>query len=312
VAAPDEAATDPPESVKECAMLISVVNHTTRKDEEVQEGIRAVNRQIAHDFKPYWHIAAELRLEGTINKHINPKTVPELRGDAILYLWDKVDVDDALGYHELNGRGVPFGFVFTEVVEALDEPWTVTFSHEALDLIGDPETNRLVSGPHPANRAHRVFHWYEMCDAVQDDMYRVDGIEVSNFVLPLYFTRAAEKGGRNDFLGTLDDNDLTLESFGINKGGYIGFYDPVTRKHETFAMAGDVRAKKRLEAKAKASLTRRSMRYKTGLKFDGKVRAAARVPDDRRRAPRAARSSTIRTSPRAYQKIASYDERADH
>ncbi len=47
-------------------MLISVVNHTTRKDEEVQEGIRAVNRQIAHDFKPYWHIAAELRLEGTI------------------------------------------------------------------------------------------------------------------------------------------------------------------------------------------------------------------------------------------------------
>ncbi len=54
-------------------MLISVVNHMTRKDEEVQEGIRAVNRQIAHDCKPYWHIAAELRLEGTINKHINPE-----------------------------------------------------------------------------------------------------------------------------------------------------------------------------------------------------------------------------------------------
>ena len=34
-------------------MLISVVNHTKGKlsDEQVQEGIRAVNRQIAHDFR---------------------------------------------------------------------------------------------------------------------------------------------------------------------------------------------------------------------------------------------------------------------
>jgi hypothetical protein len=46
-------------------MLISVVNHTKGKlsDEHVQEGIRAVNRQIAHDFKPHWDFGAELRLE---------------------------------------------------------------------------------------------------------------------------------------------------------------------------------------------------------------------------------------------------------
>jgi hypothetical protein len=301
-------------------MVISIVNHTGRKDEEVQEGIRAVNRQIAHDYKPYWHIAAELRLEGTINRRINSKTIPELRGDAILYLWDKLNVDDALGYHQLNGRGVPFGFVFTEVVEALGEPWTVTFSHEALELIGDPETNRLVSGPHPADRAVRVFHWYEMCDAVQDDSYKVDGIPVSNFVLPLYFTREAEKGGRNDFLGKLDEHGRPLESFGINKGGYIGFYNPHTRKHETFATAGDARAKKRLDAKAMGSITRRSMRYKTGLQFDRHVKAAVGVPDDRRRgmpsdrrrgpgAP--TRTAAPRPSARAYQKIGSYDERTD-
>jgi hypothetical protein len=66
-------------------MLISVVNHTNGRlsDEEIQEGIRAVNRQITHDFKPYWHIAAELRLEGSIGKNANADTLPELRGDAI-------------------------------------------------------------------------------------------------------------------------------------------------------------------------------------------------------------------------------------
>jgi hypothetical protein len=293
-------------------MIISIVNHTGRKDEEVQEGIRAVNRQIAHDYKPYWHVSAELRLEGTINKRVNSKTVPELRGDAIIYLWDKLNVDDALGFHQLNGRGIPFGFVFTEVVEALGEPWTVTFSHEALELIGDPETNRLVSGPHPVEKSLRVFHWYEMCDAVQDQNYKVDGIEVSNFVLPLYFTRSNEKGGRNDFLGTLDDDGRPLESFGINKGGYIGFYNPQSRKHETFATAGDTRAKKRLDAKAMGSITRRSMRYKTGLTFDRRVKAATRIPDDRRRAGFAPmRGGSGKSPARAYQKIGSYDERGD-
>ena len=30
----------------------------------------------------------------------------------MIYLWDKVDVEDALGYHERNHRGIPFGFVW--------------------------------------------------------------------------------------------------------------------------------------------------------------------------------------------------------
>ena len=111
-------------------MLISVVNHTKGKlsDEQVQQGIRAVNRQIAHDFEPYWDFGAELRLEGTIGEQPDDEKLPELRGDAIIYLWDEVDVEDALGYHDLNAAGVPFGFVFTELVKELKEPWTVTFA----------------------------------------------------------------------------------------------------------------------------------------------------------------------------------------
>jgi hypothetical protein len=122
-----------------------------------------------------------------------------------------------------------------------------------------------------------------MCDAVQDESYKVDGVAVSNFLLPLYFTRDAEKGGRNDFLGRLGDDGQPLASFGINNGGYIGFFNPKTRKHETVALDGDARARKRLKAKSRASLTRRSMRYKSGLYFRDQVAAARPVPDDRRR-----------------------------
>jgi hypothetical protein len=245
-------------------MLISIVNHTRGrlKDEDVQVAIRAINRQIAHDFEPYWSLSAELRLEGPVTKRPTQVTLPELRGDAVLYLWDIVDPDGALGYHEKNARGIPFGFVFVDLTEELEEPWTVTLSHEALELIGDPEVNLLVAGPHPADQRKQVFHWYEMCDAVQNESYKVDGVDVSNFVLPLYFTRDAEPGSRNDFLGRRV-NGRALASFGINPGGYIGFFNPKTRKHETYAIEGDEQARRRLRIKSKAQRTRRSMRYRT-------------------------------------------------
>jgi hypothetical protein len=128
-----------------------------------------------------------------------------------------------------------------------------------------------------------------MCDAVQDEKYKVDGIEVSNFLLPLYFTRDAEVGGRNDFLGKLYKGK-PLESFGINPGGYVGFYNPKSGEHETFALKADKRAKQRLAIKSKAQLTRRSVRYKSGITFESRieregVRARSSRPVRRRSRP---------------------------
>lgn len=242
-------------------MIISVINHTkTISDEEVQLTLRAVNRQIREDFEPYWSLGARLRLEGKSTIQPSKTDLADMRGDAVLYLWDEMDVEDALGYHDRNNRGIPFGFVFTELSRSLGENWTVTLSHEALELIADPEVNLLVMGPHPAEPGRDVFHWYEMCDAVQTETYEVDGIAVSNFVLPLYFTGGDERGGRNDFLGR-SHNKKTLRSFGVNPGGYVGFFDPQKADHDTFSMKGDGLAARRLVLKSKAKGARRSVRY---------------------------------------------------
>ena len=243
-------------------MIISVINHTNGRisDEEVQQAIRVINYQIEEDFEPYWSLGARLRLEGRSSKQPSKTNLADMRGDAVLYLWDNVDVENALGYHDRNNRGIPFGFVFTELSKQLGESWTVTFSHEALELIADPEVNLLVQGPHPVDPSRDVFHWYEMCDAVQAETYEIDGIAVSNFVLPLYFTASEETGGRNDFLGR-SHNGKTLKSFGVNPGGYIGFFDPQLGDHDTFSMKGDGLAAKRLELKAKAKGARRAIRY---------------------------------------------------
>lgn len=243
-------------------MIISVINHTDGKiaDEEIHRVVRAVNRQIEEDFRPYWSLGATVRLEGRGMKAPSRTTMLDMRGDAILYLWDEVDVDGALGYHDANARGIPYGFVFTELSSELGEPWSVTFSHEALELIADPQVNLLVMGPHPADPDRTVFHWYEMADAVQTETYEIDHVAVSNFVLPLYFTGSDEPGGRNDYLGRVMAGK-PLNSFGVNPGGYIGFYDPETGQHESFTRDGDTVAAKRLALKGEARTARRAARY---------------------------------------------------
>ena len=235
-------------------MIISVINHAfaTVTDAKLQQVLRAVNRQIEGDYAPYWSLGATLRLEGRSGKQPSKQSLSDMRGDAVLYVWDSVDVDDALGYHDTNHRGIPYGFVFTELSRQMGEPWSVTLSHEALELIGDPEVNLLVMGPHPRDLGRDVFHWYEMCDAVQAETYEIDSIEVSNFVLPLYFTVDSKKGSRNDFFATTSSDGSRLPSFGLNPGGYIGF--PELDDHDTYF--ADAVARRRAEIKSQLGFAR--------------------------------------------------------
>jgi len=259
-------------------MIISVINHTDMPDADIQRAIRAINVQIERDFFPYWSIGATLRLEGHLSNAPSVNNpAASMRGDAILYLEDDSEQGDPFGFHDLHFSGIPFGYVFTDLAAEYGEPWEVTLSHEALELIADAEVNRLVMGPHPeAPDGRLVFHWYEMCDAVQDEQYEIDHVPVSNFVLPLYFTVDSEPGSRNDFLGTVRPDGTRLPSFGINPGGYVGFYDPTIGKHDTsFA---DARAETRAAVKSKAGFARRGIRYKTQV---GTALATGCIPKNR-------------------------------
>jgi len=98
--------------------------------------------------------------------------------------------------------------------------WTADLSHEILELIADPLVNLLVKGPHPSRPRHEVFHYREVCDPVQAQTYRIDGVHVSNFVLPNYYNTQGERREPNDFLGT------GVPAFRWAEQGGIGFWDP--------------------------------------------------------------------------------------
>lgn len=246
-------------------MIISVVNHSNGliSDAELQAGLRAVNRQLAEDFYPNWGMTSTLRLHGshtTATAQAAIAQAGDLKGDAVIYIWHPIDVPSALGFHARNHLGIPYGFVFPQISQLMGEPWTVGLSHEALEMTADPEVNRMVMGPSPTDPGRTVFHWYEVCDAVQSDTYLIDGVPVSNFVLPLYFTHTEEMGSRNDFLG-YEYEGRTLTSFYANPGGYVGYFDPVVGEHLKYFVPGDTAAQRRLEVKQQLGLARRSVRY---------------------------------------------------
>jgi hypothetical protein len=232
-------------------VIISLINMSNGavSDASLQYAIRAVNRQIAEDFAPYWGFGAHVRLEGKTGRKRADVDPADMRGDAILYLRKTTDLSDAEGYHDRHFSGIPYGFVFLDLSTALGEDWSVTLSHEALELTADPEANLLVRGPHPVERKRSVFHWFELCDAVQEETYKIDSVSVSNFVLPLYYTSSNERGGRNDFLGTTGPDGKSLRSFSVNPGGYIGFFDPKKQDDETWSLDDDPRGKQRLRIK---------------------------------------------------------------
>lgn len=232
-------------------MIISVFNlsHGAITDIRMQKVIRAINIQIARDFEPYWGFGATLRLEGHTARKGKQRFQFEpldMRGDGVLYVLDKFNKDLA-GAHDADFRGVPAGVVYLDVSRGLKEDWTVSLSHEALEMIGDPQINLVVQGPHPEEGDRDVFHWFEMCDAVQAQTYPIDGIDVSDFVLPLYFTPSAEPGSRNNFMGALARGRtlFQLPSFGVAPGGYIGYFDPLETDNLTYEHAGDALARKR-------------------------------------------------------------------
>ena len=249
-------------------MIISVINMSggAVTDRQLHDRIRAVNRQLTYDFSPYWGFTAQLRLEGKTGRKKLGFDQADMRGDAVLYIRKPVRPAADDGFHTAHFRGIPYGIVYLDLSAELKEDWSVTLSHEALELVGDPELNLLVRGPHPTVK-REVFHWFEMCDAVQSESYEIDGIAVSNFVLPLYFTSGEELGGRNDFLGTRAGKKpgKSLRSFSANPGGYISFFDPKTGKDRDWSPPESRKSQQRLNAKKKLGIGRGHRRRQRGV-----------------------------------------------
>jgi hypothetical protein len=194
-------------------IAIAVINHSTRvTDADVQPVVQALQIQINRDFATTWGFGA--KLFGPL-----PQGQPVPPQFWQLVLFDHSDQAGALGYHDLTASGQPLGKVFVGDDLDFGSSWSVTMSHELLEMLGDPTANRCVAAT-DANGSP-VIYALEVADACEDDSlaYEIDGVKVSDFVKPAWFDSWRAPGSVK-----FDVQGHVTAPFQLLKGGYIGMF----------------------------------------------------------------------------------------
>ncbi len=165
--------------------LIVVNASPILRDSQVKAKIGPLSKQIHRDFIPAWR---DHLVETDIHVRFAPMSeIPELGPDTWpIFLNRHSDDEGALGWHDddpgQNIRTYSRVFVGDCIRYGLD--WGITLSHEALELILDPDIQRVWRMPNGRLAA------LEAADACEADKfaYPVDKHMMSDFVLPAYFS----------------------------------------------------------------------------------------------------------------------------
>jgi hypothetical protein len=194
-------------------IAVDIINASTvLTDQEVQAAVPDLQTQVHRDFAPAWGIDANLSFRA--------KSAKAHAGAWQLIVLDNSDQASALGYHDLTKAGLPLGKVFAGSDKQYGLSWTVTASHELLEMLGDPDINLTVFLER-TNTSGRLYA-YETCDACEDDQfgYKIGATLVSDFVYPAWF-----ESFRKAKSTTFDFGKHITKPFQLLTGGYIGYYD---------------------------------------------------------------------------------------
>jgi hypothetical protein len=192
---------------------VAVINASTvLKNAEVSVAVPTLQTQVHRDFAPAWGVDASLVFV--------PKGATPPPGAWWLTILDNSDQAGALGYHDLTNQGLPLGKVFAGTDMQYGNSWTVTASHELLEMLGDPDINLAAYVEHP--KGGMRLYAYEVCDACEADKfaYRIDGTLVSDFVYPAWFEAFRRPGSAR-----FDHRGAIKGPFKLLPGGYIGIFD---------------------------------------------------------------------------------------
>lgn len=192
---------------------ISVINESTvLTDADVQPAVAALQKQVSGDFQPVWGLDAVLTFI--------PQGSQPPANTWQLAILDDSDQADALGYHDVTEDGLPIGKVFADSDLKAGTSWTVTASHELLEMLADPNINLTVFSQNADTTG--ILYAYEVCDACEDDQfgYQINNILLSDFVYPTWFEDFRTQGSIQ-----FDFRNQIQAPFGLLSGGYIGLFN---------------------------------------------------------------------------------------
>lgn len=169
----------------------------------------ALDKQATRDFAPIWGINASIHAFESLDD------VP--LGYWPMVIRDDIGFDGAAGIH-LDQDGQPFALITG------GDGWSLTASHESLEMLADPFGNRLIAGPSIKTGQGRVNYLVEVSDPSEASEfgYTVNDLVMSDFYTPAFFDPVTASGVRYSFTGALTKPREVL------KGGYLSWHEPVT------------------------------------------------------------------------------------
>jgi hypothetical protein len=172
----------------------------------------ALQKQVSRDAAPIWSISA------TVDSFEKLEDVPI--GYWPIIIKDNIDVSGAAGVHQ-DVDGQPLALVTSS--QDLDT-WSLTASHECLEMLVDPFGNRLIAGDSPKEGQGRVSFLVEVGDPAEAAQfaYTSNGILVSDFYTPNYFDPIQSMAVRYSFTGAITEPRQVLP------GGYLSWVDSTT------------------------------------------------------------------------------------
>jgi hypothetical protein len=165
----------------------------------------ALQKQAIRDLAPIWMVSA------TVDVFPSLSSVPA--GYWPVMIVDQVQ--DAAGFH-LDDHGHPYALV------EYSRSWSLTASHEVLEMLCDPWGQRVAAGRSPMTGQGQVEFLVEACDPCEDRefAYTINGVLVSDFITPHFYDPRRTIGARYSFTGSLKAPRQILP------GGYISWWDP--------------------------------------------------------------------------------------
>jgi hypothetical protein len=192
--------------------LVSESRHVSQADLANVAG--ALQAQVTRDFQPLWKASAIV-----VSAAVPPP------GAWPIIVRDTLDEPGALGYHTDTHRQ-PVSYV-----EATSD-WTVTVSHELLEMLADPFGSRLWVAKGPDGQG-RVRYLIEVCDPPEAVTYDIGGVAVSDFCTPAFFHTVKRLGHQYSLTGALTQPRTIL------KGGYLSYVDEGHAWHQVTWFDGD-------------------------------------------------------------------------
>ena len=167
----------------------------------------------AHEKQLNEHVAPEFGLgQFTVTVYASEKDVP---ADAELMVFlDNTTQADALAYHFLTATGKPVMRVFVETILADGSSVSAGATHEGVENALDPLCIDCY-------QVHTTFMPKEVSDATEQDTYKIDDIDVSNFVLDAWFDGNTEWPAGTKF----DHMSVCTKPLEIRPGGYQEVWD---------------------------------------------------------------------------------------